>query len=45
MCIRDSVPTSRYYYYGDTPDLAEPEPGDETETPLAALLDLSLIHI
>jgi Mrp family chromosome partitioning ATPase len=33
------VPTSRYYYYGDAPDLVEPEPGGETETPLAALLD------
>lgn len=32
------VPTSRYYYYGDSPDRAEPEPGEEETTPLAALL-------
>jgi Mrp family chromosome partitioning ATPase/capsular polysaccharide biosynthesis protein len=32
------VPTSRYYYYGDTPDREEPEPGAEESSPLDALL-------
>ena len=32
------VPTSRYYYYGDTPDREEPEPGAEETSPLDALL-------
>lgn len=32
------VPTARYYYYGDNPDRQEPEPGEETENPLAELV-------
>lgn len=32
------VPTSRYYYYGDNPDLDEPEPGEESASPLAVLV-------
>jgi len=33
------VPTSRYYYYGDSPEGEEPEPGNETTSPFEALLD------
>jgi len=33
------VPTSRYYYYGDSPESEEPLPGTETATPFDALVD------
>jgi capsular exopolysaccharide synthesis family protein len=33
------VPTSRYYYYGDSPEGEEPQPGNETTSPFEALLD------